>query len=151
MRKRKVAPHFFARIPGKKITKTQVFTSQSRQALLHIFTRRSRSSLKHRSDLLVKTLHFIPLVKAFRYRFTCEVAACGGRMCLCLQRTLRCLKYIQLYYRQNPHKVLYRKQWLPGSGVPPPPGSLRASPLRVAPGVSAEASAQEEGRRLVAA
>ena len=49
-------PHFFARNSGKKITKTQVFTSQSRQALLHIFTRRSRSSLKHRSDLLVKTL-----------------------------------------------------------------------------------------------
>ncbi len=45
-------PHFFVRISGKKITKTQVFTSQSRQALLHIFTRRSRSSLKHRSDLL---------------------------------------------------------------------------------------------------
>ena len=45
-------PHFFAQILGKKITKTQVFTSQSRQALLHIFTRRSRSSLKHRSDLL---------------------------------------------------------------------------------------------------
>ena len=80
-------PHFFAQILGKKITKTQVFTSQSRQALLHIFTRRSRSSLKHRSDLLVKTLHFIPLVKAFRYRFTCEVAACGGRMCFFLQRT----------------------------------------------------------------
>ena len=70
-------PHFFCLdFKAKKITKTQVFTSQSRQALLHIFTRRSRSSLKHRSDLLVKTLHFIPLVKAFRYRFTCEVAAC---------------------------------------------------------------------------
>jgi hypothetical protein len=61
---------------GKKITKTQVFTSQSRQALLHIFTRRSRSSLKHRSDLLVKTLHFIPLVKAFRYHSI--ALACHG-------------------------------------------------------------------------
>jgi hypothetical protein len=35
----------------------------------------------------VKTLHFIPLVKAFRYRFTCEVAACGGRMCFFLPHT----------------------------------------------------------------
>ena len=31
--------HFFAR-KGKKITKTQVFSSRSRQVLLHIFTRR---------------------------------------------------------------------------------------------------------------
>jgi len=31
--------HFFA-WKGKKITKTQVFSSRSRQALLHIFTRR---------------------------------------------------------------------------------------------------------------
>ena len=58
-------PHFFAQILGKKITKTQVFTSL-REAQLHskpkvFFT----SSLKHRSDLLVKPLHFIPLVKAF--------------------------------------------------------------------------------------
>ena len=50
-------PHFFAQILGKKITKTQVFTSLSRQAQLHILTRQSRSSLKHRSDLLVKSFH----------------------------------------------------------------------------------------------
>ena len=37
------------------------------------------------------------------------------------------------------------------AGVLRTPGSLRASPLRGAPGLSAEASAQAEGRRLVAA
>jgi len=96
-------PHFFARISGKKITKTQVFTSRG-EAALHSKAA-GFSSLPRRNEmkpghlhqtpeaLLVKTLHFIPLVKAFRYRFTCEVAACGGRMCSCLKCTLRCLKY----------------------------------------------------------
>ena len=75
------SPHFFAQISGKKITKTQVFTSRG-EAALHSKAAGFSSHLHQTPEaLLVKTLHFIPLVKAFHYRFTCEVAACGGRMC----------------------------------------------------------------------
>ena len=82
-------PIFFARIPGKKNNEAArlLFTLLCQQKL---FTQNRRfSSHLHQTPeaLLVKPLHFSPLVKAFRYRFTCEVAACGGRMCCFLQRT----------------------------------------------------------------
>jgi len=69
-------PIFFARISGKK---------NNEDASLH-FTEPSGSTshLHAAKPLFTKTpfrlacedAHFIPLVKSFRYRFTCEVAAC---------------------------------------------------------------------------
>ena len=69
--------HFFARILGKKITKPQGFTSRfcvnkssslKTEGFLHIFTKLQKPCLLRHS--------FHSLVKSFRYRFTCEVAAC---------------------------------------------------------------------------
>ena len=89
-------PIFFALIvKAKKITKTQVFTSQSRQDLLHIFTRRSRSSLKHRSDLLVKPLiSFACENVSFRCRSIAlvKLLPSGVRMVFLLKAHLAVLK-----------------------------------------------------------
>ena len=51
------SPHFFAQILGKKITKTQVFTSRG-EAALHSKAAGFSSHLhEKRSDLLVKSFH----------------------------------------------------------------------------------------------
>ena len=64
--------HFFCQKNGG--TKPQGFTSLCRQAQLHSKGAAFSSHLhKKREALLVKTLHFIPLVKTFRLRSTCEV------------------------------------------------------------------------------
>ena len=56
-KKQNFAPHFFARFSGKKITKTQVFTSRG-EAALHSKAAGFSSHLhEKRSDLLVKTFH----------------------------------------------------------------------------------------------
>ncbi len=97
-------PIFLPKFWAKKITKTQVFTSRG-EAALHSKAAGFSSHLHQTPEaLLVKTLHFIPLVKAFRYRFTCEVAACGGRMCFffycaSLKRRQAALKFT------FPHKI----------------------------------------------
>ena len=63
---------FFAK--KKWRTKPQGFSSLSRQAQLHLKNEVFSSHLHQIPEaLLVKSLHFIPLVKTFRLRSTCEV------------------------------------------------------------------------------
>ena len=106
MLKRKLPPHFFAQILGKKITKTQVFTSL-REAQLHLkpkvfftsspnsgslacLSRHSSQSDGGWSRFIPLSLHCTCLPRRSKAK-TGEVAACGGRMCFFLQRTWRCL------------------------------------------------------------
>ena len=110
--KRKLAPHFFALISRQKNMKPEKASLHTAVKRCFIIRRIASygEAVLHKTPFQMKQLHFIPLVKAFRYRFTCEVAACGGRMCFFLQRTWRCLKYIQLYYSIKSQKNLRCKR-----------------------------------------
>ena len=111
-KKQKFPPHFFARIPGKKITKPQGFTSRfcvnkssslKTEGFLHIFTKLRKPCLLRRSfHSPVKTFHSANA--PFHLLATAQQSKDGGcfrqrrKDVFLLTAHLTVLKYIQLYY-----------------------------------------------------
>ena len=100
-------------LPKKWRTKPQGFTSLC-EAQLHSKGAAFSSHLhKKREALLVKSLHFIPLVKTFRLRSTCEVSACR-RVDVFLFTALRlyggepsCIFFLQCYINSTKEIILW--------------------------------------------